>query len=63
MMGAHPISKCWDKRIQSQSPAKGGQKVVHPAAAARTIVAVTFPPSFYYFCECVGFHAVDSKLL
>jgi len=47
----------------SQSPAKGGQKVVHPAAAARTIVAVTFPPSFYYISVCVGFHAADSKLL
>ena len=43
--------------IVSQSPAKGGQIVVHPAAAARTIVAVTFSPVFIIFvCAvvCVG---------
>jgi hypothetical protein len=62
MMGAHPISRCWDihkysVNTLSESPAKGGQIVVHPAAAARTIVAVTFPPVFMIFvCAvvCVG---------
>ena len=34
----------------SESPAKGGQIVVHQAAAARTIVAVTFPPVFIFVC-------------
>ena len=53
----------------SQSPAKGGQIVVHQAAAARTIVAVTFSLIFIIFvcCAvvllcCMYVHAVHAKL-